>query len=530
MHGTVVKVKQRSLRRSAQRHALTMRVLFWILAGAFAIALQGGTRCAMAQGAAACTAGAAGAAAAALPCLATLVRDDTASGIYPFNGLELAAAQADDAAYENLLNACGPTGAGCKGAQLGLFDRLRSLEDNAAELLGFGETQFSQNLSTQALGFALRWTADEEFSAQGSITNRIASSQFEAVANRLGTVQAMMQTLRLARNGYEDDSDDDGDATSGTSYRGSALGGAAGSDYDATQIGRWGVFASAAYDSGTKEPTTFNDAFSFGGTQIEAGADIRLTPGLIVGVLLNDVQQHADFNSVLSIVSGNVKGSGGGLTGYAANNWGAFSVNGSLGVQRMSLDSRRVVAYPSNNAQIASVDSSFFSSTNATSVLASAGAAYIFYLRAFSAEPYLNWEYIGTRIGAFAETGRGTDPEFAVSVAGQSISSLQSVVGMKLQYAISSRLGVVNPYAYGEFRHEFRDESQAISSQYENSSSAPNHFQLPTDNIDPNYYEVGGGLSVVLPHRLELHAQYMKVLQLQNYSYYAVFGGFRYGF
>jgi hypothetical protein len=34
----------------------------------------------------------------------------------------------------------------------------------------------------------------------------------------------------------------------------------------------------------------------------------------------------------------------------------------------------------------------------------------------------------------------------------------------------------------------------------------------------------------VLPHRLELHAQYMKVLQLQNYSYYAVFGGFRYGF
>ena len=139
MHGTVVKVKQRSLRRSAQRHALTMRVLFWILAGAFAIALQGGTRCAMAQGAAACTAGAAGAAAAALPCLATLVRDDTASGIYPFNGLELAAAQADDAAYENLLNACGPTGAGCKGAQLGLFDRLRSLEDNAAELLALAD-------------------------------------------------------------------------------------------------------------------------------------------------------------------------------------------------------------------------------------------------------------------------------------------------------------------------------------------------------------------------------------------------------
>src|SRR5580658_4135311 len=87
------------------------------------------------------------------PCLATLVNDK----VFNFNGLELAAAQADDAAYANLLKVCGPSGSGCAGSQLNLFIQLRELEDNAAQLLGIGQSVFSLNLSAQALGFALRW-------------------------------------------------------------------------------------------------------------------------------------------------------------------------------------------------------------------------------------------------------------------------------------------------------------------------------------------------------------------------------------
>src|SRR5580700_4659419 len=52
------------------------------------------------------------------------------SGIYAYNGLEIAAAASNDAAYGALLKVCGGNAAGgptCSGNQLLLFDRLREL-------------------------------------------------------------------------------------------------------------------------------------------------------------------------------------------------------------------------------------------------------------------------------------------------------------------------------------------------------------------------------------------------------------------
>lgn len=505
----------------------------WTLALCLAAALQGWQAVAIAQSSpappatAGCTFAAAANAPAAQPCLATLITNDIAAGTYGFNRLELAAAQANDAAYANLLKTCGASGTGCSGAQLDLFNQLRNLEDNADELLGFGETQYSRHLSAQSLGFALRWTADEEYATQGSLTNRIATGQFEAVGNRLSALRFITQTLRLARR---DASGDDSDIDDGDSVSGSALGGAASADSGSPEIGKWSVFANASYGNGSKAPTTFDNAFSFAGTQISAGADVRLPHRMVLGFMGTGVQQHANFNSLQSITSGTVKSSGGGLTAYFEKDWDAAYAHFSLGVLRLSLDTRRLVAYPSNNPQVEAVNTNFFSSTDATSWLATTGAGYTFYARGFGATPYLTGQYLGTRIGAFGESGSGTDPEFALRVGGQSVTSLEGIAGLKLQYAFLPRFGVLLAYAYGEFRREFRNQSQAIDSAYANSPSLVEHFQLPTDNVDPNYYEVGGGFITVLPHRTQLYVQYLKVLQLQYYTYYGVAAGFRYEF
>src|SRR5258707_15488256 len=96
------------------------------------------------------------------------------AGLFAYNGLEVAAARTNDAAFANLLTICqaGPNGvpaAGGSGHPPLLFNRLRELEDTANEILGRGETTFSLRLGLQAVGFALRWTAPEEFAAQGSM-------------------------------------------------------------------------------------------------------------------------------------------------------------------------------------------------------------------------------------------------------------------------------------------------------------------------------------------------------------------------
>src|SRR5271168_907417 len=125
------------------------------------------------------------------------------SGIYAYNGLEIAAAKTNDAAYGALLaDGCGaapppvtgtsaPTAptATCSANQMLLFQRLRELEDTANGLLGRGETTYSLRLGAQAVGFALRWTADEEYAAQGSLTNKFANSQLTTLANRFSALR-----------------------------------------------------------------------------------------------------------------------------------------------------------------------------------------------------------------------------------------------------------------------------------------------------------------------------------------------------
>jgi hypothetical protein len=80
---------------------------------------------------------------------------------------------------------------------------------------------------------------------------------------------------------------------------------------------------------------------------------------------------------------------------------------------------------------------------------------------------------------------------------------------------------------YGEYRREYKDHSENIDSSY---TTTANQFQLPTDDIDPNYYEVGAGLMGVLARRTQIYVQYMRILQLQFYSDYGISGGIRFQF
>jgi outer membrane lipase/esterase len=259
---------------------------------------------------------------------------------------------------------------------------------------------------------------------------------------------------------------------------------------------------------------------------------VRVSRTLVVGILATDIQQHADFDSSQSIVSGNVKGSGGGATVYLDQDIGDAYLNFSLGVQRISLDTTRVVTYGSNNPQVGYVNTTLTSSTNATSLMVTGGGGYTFYLRRFSAQPYLNWQYLRTHIAGFQEsaTSTSTDPEFAATVAAQTVTSLISIAGVKLQYAWSLPFGVLLPYAYGEYRHEFANRSINVDSNYTTESTAATGFQLPTDSIDPNYYEVGAGLMGVLAGRTQIYVQYMRLLSLQYYSDYGISGGIRFQF
>ena len=241
------------------------------------------------------------------------------SGLFAYNGLEIAAAKTNDAAYAALLPICAnnpatgaPPAPTCTGNVLNLFNRLRELEDTANELLGRGETAFSLRLGAQALGFALRWTAPEEFAAQGSLTTKFANSQMTTLAEGAFSAMRSLATLvaRLADNG---DSGGDSDTPAGLRPTVPARRAAAGASADRPGVfsaRNWSAVGNGSYSAGTKAPTTFEDAFNFNDTEYSAGTDLRVNSHLVVGVVAGYTINHVNFDSAESIVAGGIRGEG----------------------------------------------------------------------------------------------------------------------------------------------------------------------------------------------------------------------------
>jgi uncharacterized protein YhjY with autotransporter beta-barrel domain len=87
---------------------------------------------------------------------------------------------------------------------------------------------------------------------------------------------------------------------------------------------------------------------------------------------------------------------------------------------------------------------------------------------------------------------------------------------------------VILPYIYGEYRHEFMENSRHINSSYAASSvTSSANFDLPTDEPTRNYYVAGAGLTLVFKHGISGFAQYVRVIQMTNYTDYIASGGIR---
>jgi outer membrane lipase/esterase len=457
------------------------------------------------------------------PSLALMVTTLSSEGVYQFDALEYDSAVANDAAYRTLLPICGAPTSACSGATQTLFSRLRDLEANAGQLLGYGPSQYSLRLDPQGLAAALRWTAPEEFAAQGSMATRFANSQASTLNNRFAALRFTAGAFPVAQN--EASSDDGVLASNGYGM----LGGGAGDDIADLSFGRLSIFANGSFGTGDKAPTTFEDAFSFDDTEASVGADYRLSGNWVIGVLAGHTEKRVDFNSELSVVDGALRGNGQGALLYAQFGGDPFYANGSIGLQHLSISTIRRITYPSNNPNIPAVDDTAYSDTGANTLTATLASGYVFHYRGLSAEPYLNGQYVKVGIDAFEEhSAEGFD----FNVGEQNVHSAEIAAGLRFQYALLPPFGVILPYVYGEYRRELADTSRIVPSAYSAvpNSSFASGMDLPTDASPTHYYVVGGGGSVVLPHGLQGFVQYMQVFQYANYTDHVVSGGVRWEF
>jgi hypothetical protein len=183
--------------------------------------------------------------------------------------------------------------------------------------------------------------------------------------------------------------------------------------------------------------------------------------------------------------------------------------------------------------------------------MATFGLGYLFSWNKFSMEPHLNAEYIDVEIGAFAEErslNRLADSDvsrrFDLVVDEQKIRSQRASLGLRFQYVVTPRFGVIIPYWNVAAYRELKDESRTISSGYAALEDVLGRttFQLPTDPRDRTYMSASAGFSMVLrggrPRELGGpimggimgFLQYATVRDRANFDDQVITGGLRYEF
>ena len=425
----------------------------------------------------------------------------------------------------------------------------RELVHTANEIRGSGATIASLGQNLEGLGLALRWTAAEELAVQGSMATEFSNGQLSNLAARLSA-------LRFGARGFG------GSNAYRVDPRRDRLLASTGGQADAGEAAEppretyspWGGFLNAAFGYGSKVPTPREDAFDFDGSELTLGVDYRLPNNVVFGAILGLSDQAVDFDeaaSDISVVDGNIDAEGTSAILFGLFQGERLSVSGAVGAQSLSYDVVRNIKYPSFNPDLESANSIANSHPETDVRVATFNLGYAFGSRRFTYEPYVNAEYLDATVDAFAEersinllSNDAVSKRFDLSISEQQFDSLDTALGLRFQYVVTPRFGVIVPYLTLEAHRELSDEARTITAGYAAIADilGTSAFAVPTDVPDESFSVASAGFSIVLRGGRQREAggaivgglsaflQFRAVEGLLHYDDTVATGGFRYEF
>ena len=151
-----------------------------------------------------------------------------------------------------------------------------------------------------------------------------------------------------------------------------------------------------------------------------------------------------------------------------------LNLSGSIGAQSLSYDIVRHIKYPSFNPNTESANSLANSHPeDGRYARARSAVGYAFGPQKFTFEPFFNLEYLDATVDAFAEersinllSDDSVSKRFDLSISQQSIESLDATLGLRFQYVLTPRFGVIVPYLTLEAHRELEDDARTITAGY----------------------------------------------------------------
>jgi outer membrane autotransporter protein len=279
----------------------------------------------------------------------------------------------------------------------------------------------------------------------------------------------------------------------------------AGEDDKKDEVGkdfsRLGFFATGTLGRGKRDNTAQTPGFDFDTYGMTAGIDYRYSDSFVFGVALGYNHNTTD----ISRDRGGLDVTGWSVSGYGTYYRGeSFYADVVASIGRNNFDLERRIRYSINavNGGVTNVDQLVKASPDGDQNSFGLSLGRDFNRGAWSFGPYGRLTY--ARVSFDNYTERASDPSapgagLVVSVDGREITSLQGVVGGKVSWTHSVSWGVLIPHVQGEWLHEFRDDPVQVVSFFANDPTRT-PIVIPGERVDPDYFNLGFGLSAILPN------------------------------
>lgn len=335
---------------------------------------------------------------------------------------------------------------------------------------------------------ALAEIAPEEIASQGTGSVETSAAFTRTVASRIGAVRAGARGISLAGLNVKVFGEKVPVESIAKALAADGRGGAAG-DGDSI-ASKLGVFVNGNVGFGDKDDTPREGGFDFDRLGVTVGADYRLLDNFVLGAAVdyshNDTEFSGDDGNMDSeALSFSVYG-----TYYLQDK---YYFDGVVSYGVTDHDSRRDIIY-SNNTDTVNATAKGNTDAHQFSISASAGIEQ--QIGGFSVGPYVNVTYIDVTVDDFSERdGAG----WALAYDDQDLESLTTALGAQLSYAISTQVGVFQPQARIEWKHEFQDDSRDIRVSFV-EDPGNTVFLVNTDEPDRNFFNFGTGVSATFAH------------------------------
>jgi uncharacterized protein YhjY with autotransporter beta-barrel domain len=284
---------------------------------------------------------------------------------------------------------------------------------------------------------------------------------------------------------------------------------------------RWkglGLFASGLVESLNRDNTTFQEGYRSTILGFTVGGDYRVSRQLTVGLAYTYANTNGDFRQ-----AGNFSTNSSTFTifgQYLPTDRTFVQVTG--GYERDSYLVNR-----GNNVTLGATNVVGFSSSNSNGDIFKLGmlTGYDHPIGMFTIGPRAGFNYTNTHIHSFSENG---NTGLELKYDDQYVNSLQSVLGVQGQAAISTGLGVLVPQVNADYIHEFANSQRFLTVQYvEDVSPTPVKFVFKNEVPVRNYFNLGTGLLMVLPNGWQPWVNFRAMVGNNQFNDYAGTFGLR---